>query len=119
MSLQEKCNQELEVLEVNYSKGAMLGTRRQYVAARSVYSHVKPLNPVQVEVLKAKGSNVTHDIWFYEDPQLQDGQRLRWVNKGVVMEVTGVPQDLHGLGRVWMGTASTNRKDNEDVEVIS
>jgi hypothetical protein len=89
-----------------------MGTVRDFQSTRSVFAHVKPIDGTRVLRLLVDGVEASVNLWFYEDPDLKEEQRVRWVNKDSVLEIVSPAEDLHGLGKVWKAVAKACRKDN-------
>jgi head-tail adaptor len=116
MSLEEKCNQPLELLRPEHVIGSAMGLVRKYVKERTVLAHVKTMSAAEIMRLRLTSVDISHNLWFAEDPVFDETYRLRW--RDTIMRPAGPPVDLHGLGRVWLCTAKAITPDNENIEIL-
>lgn len=116
MSIESMCYDSLEVLTPTHTTGDQLGRVTELEVTATVQCRVKGLPAVEVTRMRLDGQDVTHNIWFAEDPQIRKDQRLRW--RGVLMRPVGEPIDCHGLGRLWLMQATTKDVDNEGVPLL-
>lgn len=60
-----------------------------------------------------------HAIYFASDPSLDERDKLRWNEKGTIMQVMAPAQDAHGQGRLFKVIANAESIDNPRPLVIA
>ncbi len=118
MSLEEKCDQLIEILDLVGKKGRTGAAIRQYKKTRTILCHIEPMDAVEVLRLRLTAQDISHRLWFAEDPHINLSMRLYWRSKDFLLRPSGSSIDLHGLGRVWTVAATLFSIDNEDMELI-
>jgi hypothetical protein len=113
MSLARLCSSEtIEVMEYHNEPGVAMGKSTTWRVSRRLKCRVMPTssNTVTSGAVNVNNQEITHEIYFASDPQLVQGNKLRW--RGVLLTVEGMPLNSHGLGRLWTVQAIAHKTDN-------
>lgn len=106
------------VLPMTATVGKAMGVQRSYptaatVSARQVNGRIVPLSVSQRAMLSRDGYQCSHKFFFFKDPQLTLGTRLRFPDNpaGKIYRIVP-PWDPDSQGRFWTLFGLLHSEDN-------